>query len=72
MQLYDMHSHILPGIDDGAPSVEKSLVILNELKRNGTKVFKAENDKEYYRQQMDNARTTSNRLRTENQEPRPP
>ena len=33
-----------------------------------TKVFKAENDKEYYRQQMDNARTTSNRLRTENQE----
>ncbi|KAB4315051.1 hypothetical protein GAO54_31300 [Bacteroides thetaiotaomicron] len=30
--------------------------------------FKAENDKEYYRQQMDNARTTSNRLRTENQE----
>ncbi len=37
-------------------------------KRNGTKVFKAENDKEYYRQQMDNARTTSNRLRTENQE----
>ncbi len=23
MQLYDMHSHILPGIDDGAPSVEK-------------------------------------------------
>ncbi|KAA3837464.1 mobilization protein, partial [Bacteroides ovatus] len=24
--------------------------------------------KEYYRQQMDNARTTSNRLRTENQE----
>ena len=26
------------------------------------KAFKAENDKEYYRQQMDNARTTSNRL----------
>ena len=25
-------------------------------------------EKEYYRQQMDNARTTSNRLRTENQE----
>ena len=39
-----------------------------EKERNGTKVFKAENDKEYYRQQMDNARTTSNRLRTENQE----
>ena len=28
-----------------------------EKERNGTKVFKAENDKEYYRQQMDNART---------------
>lgn len=39
-----------------------------EKERNGTKVFKAENDKEYYRQQMDSARTTSNRLRTENQE----
>ena len=39
-----------------------------EKERNGTKVFKAENDKEYYRQQMDNARTTNNRLRTENQE----
>ena len=30
-----------------------------EKERNGTKVFKAENDKEYYRQQMDNARTYS-------------
>lgn len=39
-----------------------------EKEQNGTKAFKAENDKEYYRQQMDNARTTSNRLRTENQE----
>lgn len=35
MQLYDMHSHILPGIDDGAQSVEQSLVILNELKKQG-------------------------------------
>ncbi|WP_439954553.1 hypothetical protein, partial [Escherichia coli] len=34
-----------------------------EKEQNGTKAFKAENDKEYYRQQMDNARTTSNRLR---------
>ena len=31
-----------------------------EKEQNGTKAFKAENDKEYYRQQMDNARTTSN------------
>lgn len=35
MQMYDMHSHILPGIDDGAASVEKSLVLLNELKKQG-------------------------------------
>ena len=38
---------------------------LLEQEQNGTKAFKAENDKEYYRQQMDNARTTSNRLSTD-------
>ena len=44
-----------------------SILALSGLCTNeSTKVFKAENDKEYYRQQMDNARTTSNRLRTEN------
>lgn len=35
MQMYDMHSHILPGIDDGAQNVEKSLEILNALKAQG-------------------------------------
>ncbi|KAB4315910.1 hypothetical protein GAO54_30325 [Bacteroides thetaiotaomicron] len=38
------------------------------VKKYKSSTGKAENDKEYYRQQMDNARTTSNRLRTENQE----
>lgn len=35
MQLYDMHSHILPGIDDGCQTVEKSVEVLNALKKQG-------------------------------------
>lgn len=35
MQLYDMHSHILPKFDDGAKSVEVSLQLINELKKQG-------------------------------------
>ncbi len=31
MQLYDMHSHILPNFDDGSESVEESLEMLNCL-----------------------------------------
>lgn len=31
----DMHNHILPGIDDGAPNVENSLALLNEFKKLG-------------------------------------
>lgn len=31
MKRYDMHSHILPGIDDGAKSVEDSVNLLNGL-----------------------------------------
>src|ERR1700744_6381712 len=27
----DMHSHVLPGIDDGAPTVEDSLVLVKRL-----------------------------------------
>lgn len=33
MQYYDMHSHILPGFDDGAKSVDESLVLLDCLKK---------------------------------------
>lgn len=33
--LYDMHTHILPGIDDGAKSVEDSLTLINKLRRAG-------------------------------------
>ncbi len=31
----DMHSHILPGIDDGAPDVESSLLLIDGLIRSG-------------------------------------
>lgn len=33
--LYDMHSHILPAVDDGAKSVEESLTLISRLKRSG-------------------------------------
>lgn len=33
MQLYDMHSHILPEFDDGAKSLEESLSMLDTLKK---------------------------------------
>lgn len=35
MQLYDMHSHILPAIDDGAKTVEDSLSLIESLKSQG-------------------------------------
>lgn len=35
MQLFDMHSHILPGIDDGAETVEDSLELLSCLEKQG-------------------------------------
>ncbi len=31
----DIHSHILPGIDDGAKNIEESLVLISELKKLG-------------------------------------
>ena len=31
----DIHSHILPGIDDGAKTIEESEILLNELKKIG-------------------------------------
>lgn len=35
MELYDMHSHILPGFDDGAKTVEDSLTLIESLKKQG-------------------------------------
>ena len=35
MQLYDMHSHILPALDDGAETVEDSLALIDCLKQQG-------------------------------------
>ena len=37
MNFYDMHSHILPGIDDGCKTVEESLSIINRHIKNGVK-----------------------------------
>lgn len=33
--LYDMHCHIVPGVDDGAPDMESSLDILRDEEKNG-------------------------------------
>ena len=35
----DIHNHILPGIDDGAKSVEESLLLIHKLKELGVKQF---------------------------------
>ena len=35
MQLFDMHSHILPEFDDGSRSVDESLKLINSLKQQG-------------------------------------
>ncbi len=35
MQFYDMHSHILPAIDDGAKTVEDALSLIESLKSQG-------------------------------------
>lgn len=32
---YDLHTHILQGVDDGAKTVEDSLLLIGELKKNG-------------------------------------
>ena len=38
MKRYDMHTHILPGIDDGSKSVDQSVELLNGLKTQGLKL----------------------------------
>ena len=35
MQLYDMHTHILPAFDDGAKTVEDSISLIENLKNQG-------------------------------------
>ena len=37
MELFDMHSHILPGVDDGCKTVEDSLKLINIHIKNGVK-----------------------------------
>jgi protein-tyrosine phosphatase len=38
-EFIDIHSHLLPGIDDGATSIENTLALLNGLKNKGFKQF---------------------------------
>ena len=35
----DMHSHLLPGIDDGSPDIEQSVVLINGLLELGLQNF---------------------------------
>ncbi|MBR4073397.1 MAG: hypothetical protein IKK24_05565 [Clostridia bacterium] len=35
MKVVDIHSHILPGVDDGAKDLEMSLALLEEMKKQG-------------------------------------
>lgn len=37
--MVDFHSHVLPGIDDGAKSIEESLEILQKMSRTGTDIL---------------------------------
>ncbi len=37
--LVDIHNHILPGLDDGAKTVEESIVLINEFSKFGVKNF---------------------------------
>ena len=37
MLSYDFHTHILPGIDDGAKTPEESLKLINSLRVQGIK-----------------------------------
>ena len=34
-EFVDIHSHVLPGIDDGAKNVEESLLLISEMKKLG-------------------------------------
>ena len=49
MQLYDMHSHILPGFDDGAKNVEISLIDKDGNYVVHGKSFKNSNFFEYFK-----------------------
>ena len=39
--MIDLHSHILPGVDDGSESVEMSCAMLNELQKQGVETVVA-------------------------------
>ena len=33
--LFDIHTHVVPGVDDGSKSVDESIAILKELQKQG-------------------------------------
>ena len=39
--MIDIHSHILPELDDGSSSVSESLLMLGEMRRQGIKIVAA-------------------------------
>ena len=47
--MIDFHSHILPGIDDGAKNLEQSIAMVNEAKKVGfTKIISTSHYMENY------------------------
>ncbi len=41
MSVFDFHSHILPGIDDGSRNIETSINMINKLKESGVEIIVA-------------------------------
>ena len=63
----DMHSHILPGIDDGAPTVRESIMMINRFKNLGFKKLIATPHimSDYYRNTPDIINRALDQLREE-------
>ncbi|MDI6795161.1 MAG: histidinol-phosphatase, partial [bacterium] len=39
--MIDIHTHILPGLDDGARSIEEAVKIIRQAERGGVKIIVA-------------------------------
>jgi protein-tyrosine phosphatase len=63
----DMHSHILPGIDDGAPTVRESIMMINRFKGLGFKKLIATPHimSDYYRNTPDTINKALDQVREE-------
>ena len=51
--MVDIHSHILPQLDDGSSSVRESLLMLDEMRRQGIKIVAATPHFEVHRESVD-------------------